>query len=164
MPIWAQIITWLSSGSFLSAISLFWKMRSDIKKEREDTRNKHQAELNAINDRCVNINKTVTESLNCIQKQLDTCIPELKHAQDKGIANLKLEFEKRIQGVVNEQDAKRAKDIQVVNQRIDSFETKYANDVMERLGKLEGTLNAKFGSIENTLQLVQRHFIENGGN
>ncbi len=44
-------------------------MRSDIKKEREDTRNKHQAELDVINDRCVNINKAVTESLNNIQKQ-----------------------------------------------------------------------------------------------
>lgn len=164
MPTWAQIITWLSGGSFLSAISLFWKMRSDIKKEREDTKKKHQAELDAINNRCENINKNVSDTLNSIQNRLDVCIPELQHTQEKNISNLKLEFEKRIGEVVKEQDSKRVKDIQAVNQRIDSVESKYANDVMERLGKLEGTLNAKLGSIENTLQLVQRHFIENGGN
>lgn len=133
---WLGII--ISVLSVLLAFGTFyWRVRVDNRQQQEK-----QTALQA------EFMKSVTERIAAIQK-----------AHDSEIAQLRLELQTRLEDLHGKVDERRRKDVQDLHNRVNALETTYLASVGDRLGKIEG----KMDSMNNTLMLIQRHFIENQG-
>jgi len=133
---WLGII--ISVLSVLLAFGTFyWRVRVDNRQQQEK-----QTALQA------EFMKSVTERIAAIQK-----------AHDSEIAQLRLDLQSRLEDLHGKVDERRRKDVQDLHNRVNALETTYLASVGDRLGKIEG----KMDSMNNTLMLIQRHFIENQG-
>lgn len=133
---WLGII--ISVLSVLLAFGTFyWRVRVDNRQQQEK-----QTALQT------EFMKSVTERIAAIQK-----------AHDSEIAQLRLELQTRLEDLHSKVDERRRKDVQDLHNRVNALETTYLASVGDRLGKIEG----KMDSMNNTLMLIQRHFIENQG-
>lgn len=117
--------------------TFYWRVRVDNRQQQEK-----QTALQA------EFMKSVTERIAAIQK-----------AHDSEIAQLRLELQTRLEDLHGKVDERRRKDVQDLHNRVNALETTYLASVGDRLGKIEG----KMDSMNNTLMLIQRHFIENQG-
>ena len=105
----------------------------------------------------------IQESISSIQKEFTKSISDQNRQQEKAIADLRLEFQRQYQAMYEKVDERRRKDVQDLHCRMDDFQGEFATSVIDRIGKLEGSVTSKMESMQNTLSLIQRHFIENGG-
>lgn len=117
--------------------TFYWRVRVDNRQQQEK-----QTALQT------EFMKSVTERIAAIQK-----------AHDSEIAQLRLELQTRLEDLHSKVDERRRKDVQDLHNRVNALETTYLASVGDRLGKIEG----KMDSMNNTLMLIQRHFIENQG-
>ena len=117
--------------------TFYWRVRVDNRQQQEK-----QTALQA------EFMKSVTERIAAIQK-----------AHDSEIAQLRLDLQSRLEDLHGKVDERRRKDVQDLHNRVNALETTYLASVGDRLGKIEG----KMDSMNNTLMLIQRHFIENQG-
>nr|WP_321294566.1 hypothetical protein [uncultured Sphaerochaeta sp.] len=133
---WLGII--ISVLSVLLAFGTFyWRVRVDNRQQQEK-----QTALQA------EFSKSVNERIAAMQK-----------AHDSEIAQLRLDLQSRLEDLHGKVDERRRKDVQDLHNRVNALETTYLASVGDRLGKIEG----KMDSMNNTLMLIQRHFIENQG-
>ena len=133
---WLGII--ISVLSVLIAFGTFyWRVRVDNRQ--------HQEKQTAIQADFI---KSVNERIAVLQK-----------AHDSEIAQLRLDLQSRLEDLHGKVDERRRKDVQDLHNRVNALETTYLASVGDRLGKIEG----KMDSMNNTLMLIQRHFIENQG-
>lgn len=133
---WLGII--ISVLSVLLAFGTFyWRVRVDNRQQQEK-----QTALQA------EFSKGVNERIAVLQK-----------AHDSEIAQLRLDLQSRLEDLHGKVDERRRKDVQDLHNRVNALETTYLASVGDRLGKIEG----KMDSMNNTLMLIQRHFIENQG-
>lgn len=157
---WMNIITTVL-GWVVSVATILWKISRDKKADAEQRKKEEEERSKAFKELIDQLSESNKNNFATIQRQLDQTLPALKHTFETSVQELKIEFEKRLQEMVKEEAAKRENSINEVNRRIHGLEQKFAVEVMESLGRLQGTVNAKFETIENTLNLVQRHFMEN---
>ncbi|MBO4393764.1 MAG: hypothetical protein J5800_05420 [Spirochaetales bacterium] len=160
MKNWMNIVTTIV-GWIVSVVTILWKISRDKKADAENRRKEEEERNKTFKEFIEQLSKQNAENYASIQKQLDKALPALQHTFESSIQELKLEFEKRLQEIVKEQDDKRIHDNGEIDKRIQSLEQKFATEVMASLGRLEGVVSAKFETFENTLNLLQRHFIEN---
>jgi uncharacterized protein YicC (UPF0701 family) len=133
---WLGII--ISVLSVLIAFGTFyWRVRVDNRQQQEK-----QTAIQA------DFIKSVNERIAVLQK-----------AYDSEIAQLRLDLQSRLEDLHGKVDERRRKDVQDLHNRVNALETTYLASVGDRLGKIEG----KMDSMNNTLMLIQRHFIENQG-
>jgi uncharacterized protein YicC (UPF0701 family) len=133
---WLGII--ISVLSVLIAFGTFyWRVRVDNRQQQEK-----QTAIQA------DFIKSVNERIAVLQK-----------AHDSEIAQLRLDLQSRLEDLHGKVDERRRKDVQDLHNRVNALETTYLASVGDRLGKIEG----KMDSMNNTLMLIQRHFIENQG-
>lgn len=133
---WLGII--ISVLSVLIAFGTFyWRVRVDNRQQQEK-----QTAIQA------DFIKSVNERIAVLQK-----------AHDSEIAQLRLDLQSRLEELHGKVDERRRKDVQDLHNRVNALETTYLASVGDRLGKIEG----KMDSMNNTLMLIQRHFIENQG-
>lgn len=161
MKTWLQwIITIISP--VISVATFYMKVASERKSDEEARKQEREAEYaslrKAIKDGLAEVNSTVLEDRKEFQRQIN----ELNEKHNKEIYEIRLEFEKQYQGIFEKVDERRRKDTAALHKRIDEFEGGFASEVMERIGKLEGTVTARIEGMQSTLDLIQRHFIENG--
>lgn len=92
-------------------------------------------------------------------KKVTEQLAEIRRVHDKEMACMRLEMQKRYSELYNQIDERRRKDIAALHERVNNLEVTYLSTVGDRLGKIEG----KMDSMNDTLTLIQRHFIENQG-
>lgn len=133
---WLGII--ISVLSVLIAFGTFyWRVRVDNRQQQEKQSTIQAEFIKSVNER----------------------IAVLQKAHDSEIAQLRLDLQSRLEDLHGKVDERRRKDVQDLHNRVNALETTYLASVGDRLGKIEG----KMDSMNNTLMLIQRHFIENQG-
>lgn len=151
MPEWMKTLFSILSP-VVAVATFYWRISSQRKADEKKRQESHSAEM-----------KELTSTLKSIQDEFSKAISQLTLQHNKDISNVKLDFEKRYQGIFEKVSAMSLKSTKDLQSRIDAFETNFISNVMDRIGKMEGAFGAKMDVLQNTLELMQRHFIENGG-
>lgn len=162
LPGWLTAIFSILSP-VISVLTFYLKIKNQrIKdeKERKELRQRENDDLKkSITDGLTAVDKNIAQ----VQKEFAQELAKMHTQHDKDIANLRLEFEKQYQLIFEKVDERRRKDTKDLHTRIDEFQSGFASDVMERIGKLEGSVTSKIESLENIMSIIQTHLIENGG-
>ncbi len=147
----------------LSVLTFYLKVKSERvkdEKERKELRLKETGDIK----RSISVGfEKVDQTIADLQKDFSQKLYELHTTHEKDVSDLRLEFEKQYQLIFEKVDERRRKDTKDLHNRIDEFQSGFASDVMERIGKLEGSVTSKIESVENIMNIIQAHLIENGG-
>ena len=151
LPGWLTAIFSILSP-VISVLTFYLKIKGQRQKENDELKK-------SISDGLKAVDRNITQ----VQKELTQEITEMHQLHDKDIAALRLEFEKQYQEIFERIDERRRKDTTDLHTRIDEFQSGFASEVMERIGKLEGSITGKIASVENIMTIIQTHLIEKGG-
>ncbi|MBR2135646.1 MAG: hypothetical protein IJ855_05445 [Bacteroidales bacterium] len=151
LPGWLTAIFSILSP-VISVLTFYLKIKGQRQKENDELKK-------SISDGLKAVDRNITQ----VQKELTQEITEMHQLHDKDIAALRLEFEKQYQEIFERIDERRRKDTKDLHTRIDEFQSGFASEVMERIGKLEGSITGKIASVENIMTIIQTHLIEKGG-
>lgn len=151
LPGWLTAIFSILSP-VISVLTFYLKIKGQRQKENDELKK-------SISDGLKVVDRNITQ----VQKELTQEITEMHLQHDKDIAALRLEFEKQYQEIFERIDERRRKDTKDLHTRIDEFQSGFASEVMERIGKLEGSITGKIASVENIMTIIQTHLIEKGG-
>lgn len=151
LPGWLTAIFSILSP-VISVLTFYLKIKGQRQKENDELKK-------SISDGLKAVDRNITQ----VQKELTQEITEMHQQHDKDIAALRLEFEKQYQEIFERVDERRRKDTKDLHTRIDEFQSGFASEVMERIGKLEGSITGKIASVENIMTIIQTHLIEKGG-
>lgn len=151
LPGWLTAIFSILSP-VISVLTFYLKIKGQRQKENDELKK-------SISDGLKAVDRNITQ----VQKELTQEITEMHQLHDKDIAALRLEFEKQYQEIFERVDERRRKDTKDLHTRIDEFQSGFASEVMERIGKLEGSITGKIASVENIMTIIQTHLIEKGG-
>ena len=151
LPGWLTAIFSILSP-VISVLTFYLKIKGQRQKENDELKK-------SISDGLKVVDRNITQ----VQKELTQEITAMHLQHDKDIAALRLEFEKQYQEIFERIDERRRKDTKDLHTRIDEFQSGFASEVMERIGKLEGSITGKIASVENIMTIIQTHLIEKGG-
>lgn len=151
LPGWLTAIFSILSP-VISVLTFYLKIKGQRQKENDELKK-------SISDGLKVVDRNITQ----VQKELTQEISAMHLQHDKDIAALRLEFEKQYQEIFERIDERRRKDTKDLHTRIDEFQSGFASEVMERIGKLEGSITGKIASVENIMTIIQTHLIEKGG-
>lgn len=147
MEIVLNIIT--ISSFVITVLTFYFKQKRDREADADRQRKARAEEMTGI--------KTAfSEFQDAIDKRLDDL--QMKHEKD--MAALREDMIRRDQETFDKIDLKRREDMKRVYDRLDSFEKKYASEVMERIGKLEGTFTSRLEGLDKRLDMIQSLFTE----
>lgn len=94
------------------------------------------------------------------QERLETHFKELEESIGQKLKNFETEHNMEVKSLRTEikgaEERAESKD-KLTNEKIERLQSKFITEISGRLGRLEGSVN----SIGETLNLIQRHFIEN---
>ena len=129
LPGWLTAIFSILSP-VISVLTFYLKIKGQRQKENDELKK-------SISDGLKAVDRNITQ----VQKELTQEITEMHQQHDKDIAALRLEFEKQYQEIFERVDERRRKDTKDLHTRIDEFQSGFASEVMERIGKLEGSIS-----------------------
>ena len=147
MEIVLNIIT--ISSFVITVLTFYFKQKRDREADAERQRKAREKEM-------VGIKTAVSE----FQEAIDNRVADLQMKHEKDMAALREDMIRRDQETFDKIDLKRRDDMKRVYDRLDSFEKKYASEVMERIGKLEGTFTSRLEGLDKRLDMIQSLFTE----
>lgn len=155
MPVWLSIIT-TATSSIVSVITLYLKIRSDMKAAEGARRETLSKELSSINSSLRAISDSLSSRITAAERSIDA----LNARHDHDIQGLRLETERLCQEMYVKGEEKRTESVKDFQAKIDEMEATYGKDTIERISKLEGTVTAKLDTIESSLWIVQSYIMD----
>lgn len=162
MPVWLTTIFSILSP-IVSVLTFYLKVKSTREKDEAERKKARTAETAALKASIDDGLKEVNGAIDRIQRETAKQMSEIAAQHNSDISELRLEFERKCQQIFERVDERRRKDTKDLHTRIDEFQSGFASDVVERIGKLEGSLTAELKNCTNFMELIQRSLLEKNG-
>ncbi len=153
MPLWLQIILNVSSA-LVAVLTLYWRMSTQAKADKKKQEEERAKEAKETREASTKQARELKEAID----NFSDILADQNREYERRFSQLQLDTKEELHRLQKDIDERRRSDIKDLHNRVDSIEGEFSSKVMEKIGKLDSSIEA----MQNTLELIQRHFIENG--